>query len=139
MDEFWNPTQQSENLQRVDKFLLTAQNRFVDTHDNTARIEGSIRRSLLILLKSEALARSVYEAVRPSGSQKSRLYGLPKMHKDGVPLRPILSMIGSAQHELAKFLSATLQPVQDLFSSNCTKDFFSFAQKMQQFTFDPDA
>ena len=28
MDEFWNPPQLSENLQRVDKILLTAQNRF---------------------------------------------------------------------------------------------------------------
>ena len=110
----------------------------VDTHDNTARIEGSIQRRLLTLLKSEALARSVYEAIRPSGSQRPRLYGLPKTHKNGVPLRPILSMIGSAQHELAKFFSATLQPVQDLFSSNFTKDSFSFAQKMQQLTFDPD-
>ena len=99
----------------------------VDTHDNTARIEGSIQRRLLTLLKSEALARSVYEAIRLSGSQRPRLYGLPKTHKDGVPLRPILSMIDSAQHELAKFLSATLQPVQDIFSSNCTKDSFSFA------------
>ena len=47
-------------------------------------------------------------------------------------------MIGSAQHELAKFLSATLPPVQDLFSSNCAKDSFSFVQNMQQLTFDPD-
>ena len=68
----------------------------VDTHDNTARIEGSIQRRLLTLLKSEALTRSVYEAIRPTGSQRPRLYGLPKTHKDGVPLRPILSMIGSA-------------------------------------------
>ena len=42
----------------------------VDTHDNTTRIEGSIQRRLLTLLKSEALARSVYEAIRPSGSQR---------------------------------------------------------------------
>ena len=110
----------------------------VDTHDNTARIEGSIQRRLLTLLKSEALARSAYEAIRPSGSQRPRLYGLPKTHKDGVLLRPILSMIGSAQHELKKFLSATLQPVQDPFSNNRTKDSFSFAQKMQQLSFDPD-
>jgi len=35
------------------------------------------------------------------GSQRPRLYGLPKTHKKDVPLRPKLSMIGSAQHELA--------------------------------------
>ena len=46
-------------------------------------------------------------------------------------------MIGFAQHELAKFLSATFQPVQDLFFSNCAKDSFSFALKMLQLTFHP--
>ena len=66
------------------------------------------------------------------------MYGLTKAHKKDVPLRPIVSMVGSAQHELAKFLSATMQPVLDLYSSNCTKDSFSFAQKVQQLELNPD-
>ena len=63
---------------------------------------------------------------------------LPKTHKKDAPFRPILSMVGSAQHELAKSLSSTMQPVLDLYSSNCTKDSFSFAQKVQQLEFNPD-
>ena len=47
-------------------------------------------------------------------------------------------MVGSAQHKLAKFLSATLQPVLDLYSSNCTQNSFSFAQKEQQLEFNSD-
>ena len=47
-------------------------------------------------------------------------------------------MVGSAQHELAKFFSATLQPAIDLYPRNCTKDSFSFAQKVQQLEFNPD-
>ena len=47
----------------------------------------------------------------PPAQQRPRMYGLPKIHKQDVPCRPILSMIGSAQHELAKFLAALLQPV----------------------------
>ena len=66
------------------------------------------------------------------------MYGLPETHKKNVPLRPTLSMAGLAQHELAKFVSATLQQVLDLYSSNCTKDAFSFAQKVQQLEFNPD-
>ena len=45
------------------------------------------------------------------------MYGLPKIHKQNAPCRPILSMIGSAQHELAKFLAALLQPVLNLTQS----------------------
>ena len=66
------------------------------------------------------------------------MYGLPETHKKNVPLLPTLSVAGLAQHELAKFVSAALQQVLDLYSSNCTKDAFSFAQKVQQLEFNPD-
>ena len=49
-----------------------------------------------------------------------------------VPCHPILSMIGSAQHELAKFLAALLQPVLELYLTNCISDSFSFAKMIQQ-------
>ena len=61
------------------------------------------------------------------------MYGLPKTHKTDIPLRPILSMVGSSQHELAKFLSVTLQPVLGLYSSFCIQDSFSFAELIRLF------
>ena len=91
-----------------------------------------------ILMKENMLTKSVHEHIRPCGSQRPRIYGHPKTHKKNVLLRPILSMVGSAQHELEKFFLTTLQLVLDLYSSNCTKDSFSFAQKLQQFEFNPD-
>jgi len=57
---------------------------------------------------------------------------LPKIHKKYVPLQPILSMIGSAQHELAKYLIGLLQSVLNIYSSNCVKDSFSIAHEIQQ-------
>ena len=39
-----------------------------------------------------------------------RLYGLPKIHKDNVPLHPIISEIGTATYSLAKHLSLLFQP-----------------------------
>ena len=110
----------------------------VNENDNIARIEGSIQRRLLALTKENMQAKSVYKHIRPSGSQRPRMYGISKTHKKDVPLRPILSMVSLAQHELAKFLSAILQPVLDLYCSNCTKDSFSFGQKVQQLEFNPD-
>ncbi len=35
----------------------------------------------------------------------SCMYGLPKIHKDNVPLRPIISTIRSATYDLAKYLA----------------------------------
>ena len=35
------------------------------------------------------------------GSQPARLYGLAKVHKNDIPVRPVLSMPGSAYHKVA--------------------------------------
>jgi len=71
----------------------------VEIKVNTATIEGKIQRRIYELQKGNMLAGSIYKTIRPSGSQKPRMYGLPKTHKKDVTLHPILSMIGSAQHE----------------------------------------
>ena len=63
---------------------------------------------------------------------------LPKTHKPDVPLQPILSMIGSSQHQLAKYLSALLQPVLEIYFNNCIKDSFLFAEKIRQLNLKPD-
>ena len=39
-----------------------------------------------------------------------KLYGLPKGHKNGIPMRPVLSTIGSANHKISKVLDKFLQP-----------------------------
>ena len=66
------------------------------------------------------------------------MYGLPKTQKPDVPLRPILSMIGSSQHQLAKYLSAFLQPVLEIYSNNCIKDPSFFAEEIRQLKLKPD-
>ena len=40
-----------------------------------------------------------------------RLYGLPKIHKVNIPLRPIVSSIGSPTYNIAKFLVPILTPL----------------------------
>ena len=74
--------------------------------DNTSKIESRIQRRLLQLHKDDLLPANLYDLIRPTGSQRPRMYGLPKTHKKDVPLRPIQSMTGSAQHQLAKYLSS---------------------------------
>ena len=66
------------------------------------------------------------------------MYGLPKTLKAIVPLRPTLSMIGSSQHKIAKWLCTILQPVLDCYSARCIKDSFTFAKTIQELTTDSD-
>ena len=45
------------------------------------------------------------------GAIPPRLFGLSKVHKDGVPLRLIISTIGRLTYKLAKYLCGLLQPM----------------------------
>ena len=67
------------------------------------------------------------------------MYGLPKTHKKNVPLQLILSMTGSAQHQLAKYLSSLPEPVLTLYSSNCIRDSFTFADIIKTSNLDPSS
>ena len=47
----------------------------------------------------------------PQASSPPQLHGLPKVHKVGVPLRPIISTIGSPTYSLSKVLARILTPL----------------------------
>lgn len=53
-----------------------------------------------------------------------------------VPLRPILFMIGSAQHELAAWLTEILEQVLQLFSNNFILDHSHFLKVIQELNVD---
>ena len=72
------------------------------------------------------LNESSYKELFTSGSKPGVLYGLPKVHKEGHPLRPILSAIGTFNYKLAKFLVPILSPLT--VNEYTVKDSFSFAK-----------
>ena len=57
--------------------------------------------------------------------------GLPKTHKEGIPLCPILSMTDLSHHELNWWLAGLLQLVLEWFLSHCISDWFTFVNTMQ--------
>jgi len=109
----------------------------VDVHSNTTKSEQKVQKLLLDLVQQTILARDVYDRVRPTGSQRPRMYGLPKTHKENIPLRPILSMIVSFQHELATWLAEILVLVLKLYSSHSVKDSSTFANLIQSCNLEP--
>ena len=54
--------------------------------DNTAKIEAHIQRRLLQLKKEGLLPSTIYSRIRPTGSQRPRMYGLPKIHLKSAPM-----------------------------------------------------
>ena len=53
----------------------------------------------------------LYDYLKPRESLPSRNYGLPKAHKECVPLRPIVSMPGTAYHTLGEWISKCLTKI----------------------------
>ena len=62
-------------------------------------------------------------------------YGLPKIHKDNVPLRPIISNIGSYSSKLAKWLTGLLTPFLGRFSDSHIKHSEDFIGKIRGMNF----
>lgn len=52
----------------------------------------------------------VYKHLYPAGSQPGRLYGMCKVHKNGYPLRPVISMLNTAEYKLGKWLDEYIKP-----------------------------
>ena len=62
--------------------------------------------TLLKKIKTEGgLNEATYKRLYPTGAGSPKFYGLPKVHKQGTPLRPIVSSIGAATYQTAKELS----------------------------------
>ena len=104
-----------------------------EENDHTGLNERALQAFLLRQHKAGLISNGVYDRIRPTGSVRPRMYGLPKVHKPNpIPLRPILSMVGSAQHELARWLTEVLQPVLNRYSVHVIKDSFAFCAHLRE-------
>ena len=79
--------------------------------DPTPSFERKMNSLLLSLTKKGELPRQLYDTLRSSAGQIPRMYGLPKFHKTGTPLRPMVSFINSPSYQLSKHLSDLLSPL----------------------------
>ena len=79
--------------------------------DLTAAQERGLTSRLGELKKEGEIPESLYQRLRPSGSQPPRIYGLPKIHKPDVPLRPIVSCIGAPSYKLSKYITSIISPL----------------------------
>ena len=65
----------------------------------------------LLRAKKDKFRGHVYKKLNTTDGLIPKLYGLPKIHKEGVSLRPIVSFVVSPTYELSKYLSDILSPL----------------------------
>ena len=115
------------------KFERVATSRSNAKHPVLKRQE-SVRDAIKTLLEKH-ISDIEYMNLIPKGSGPGKLYGMCKIHKKDYPMRPVVSMIGTAEYQLAKFLDALIKP-------NLPKSFMlsstdEFLEKLNKFKIQP--
>ena len=79
-----------------------------------------------------------YNKFYPRGCSAPKIYGLPKIHRTGVTLRPIVSTFSSPVAKLGKWLSVALHPLlgtQKSYIQNST----DLTNKLKKFTLEENS
>ena len=74
-------------FQKVEKGRSNAKNPILKEEERVTNI-------LKDLKKEGKISETLFNKMKPTGSQPARLYGLAKVHKTDTPMRPVLSMPG---------------------------------------------
>ena len=75
------------------------------------RLTRKLSEKLFTLKRSGYLLEAVYNKIRPRHKQPPRIYGLPKIHKADVPLRPIVSCVNTSTYDSSAYLANILSPL----------------------------
>ena len=88
------------------------------------------------LVEKSNIPNETKKTLKPTNPLPPRLYGLPKIHKPNVPLRPIVSAIKSPTFNLSRFLAKTLQPLTGKTESHIANS-TDFIHKIQEIRLQP--
>ena len=66
---------------------------------------------LLDLKKAGIINEDLYRMLYSSDGLSPRFYGLEKIHKTGIPLRPIVSFVNSPTYDVSSYLAKIFSPV----------------------------
>ena len=100
-----------EEYEKISEDLLNQSTYRVLPSDPTSKQKNKLI-AILKNIKSEGgINDNIYRKLYPTGASTPKYYGLPKVHKKNVPLRPIISSRGAATYESAKELARILKPL----------------------------
>ncbi|UYV68421.1 hypothetical protein LAZ67_5004283, partial [Cordylochernes scorpioides] len=85
----------------------------ISTSAKDAMVKG-YKSSLRNLMKAKQITKEQLTQFTGSLTRDAYIYGAPKIHKPGVPLRPIIAYHLSPAHTLAKYLAQLLSPIMKI-------------------------
>ncbi len=118
--------------------LLSDKNTYtVLKSDPTGKTQRDLNAKLLLLKKSNIISETTYKMLYSSDGLSPRFYGLPKIHKPEIPLRPIVSFVNSPTYGVSSFLAKILSPVVGN-TENTVKNSYHFAEFIRGKTLNAD-
>ena len=80
--------------------------------DPTPSLQRKLISKMFSMRKANMInLQTYYRLCRCSVARPPKLYGLPKLHKPLISMRPIVSFSGLPTYELSKYLTTILQPL----------------------------
>jgi len=98
---------------KMDALVNDKQTYEVTKRDPTPAPQHKLNSKLLDLKKTDVIDIQRYNRLRCRVPQPPKPYGLPKLHKPNIPIRPIVSFCGSPTYQLSKYLTTVLKPLTD--------------------------
>ena len=93
--------------------------------DPTTKYKNKLVNLLKDIKTERGIDETLYKRLYPTGTGSPKLYGLPKIHKEGISFRPVVSSIGTASYETSKELARILKPLvgKSMYHVHNTQDF----------------
>ncbi|CAM4847911.1 unnamed protein product [Rotaria magnacalcarata] len=95
-------------LKKAEEILKGNQFQEITNKNYHQERENELNKYIYSLLKDGIIDQELRFRLQSTCSSLSVFYGLPKIHKAGYPIRPIISTIGSFQYELSKYLAKAI-------------------------------
>ena len=115
------------NLPQFEKVTKVRKNQKHPLLKEEERVQNTLKK----LLEEEKIGKVLYDRMKPMGSQPARLYGLAKVHKNDTPIRPVLSMPGSAYFGVASQVAFWLSLIPECQINSSTKSVCDSLHELQ--------
>ena len=97
-------------LKKAEELLNQNTYRALTSHP-TMRLKNKLINLLKSIKSKGGITEELYRRLYPTGAGSPKFYGLPKIHKPGMPLRCIVSSIGVVTYNTSKEVARILKPL----------------------------
>ncbi|XP_044754436.1 uncharacterized protein LOC123313562 [Coccinella septempunctata] len=99
--------------------------------DPTTTIQNACNKFIQKLSDKNYITKEQAKEMKTYNSVSPRIYGNPKVHKQGYPIRPIISSINSPLNKLSEYVANILKAAYDTNNEYYTRDTFHFAEMVK--------